>query len=45
MNIDSFIFHGKTENINKEVAEDIGTRFDTSSFELDTSLPKRKYKK
>ena len=41
MDTDSFIVHVKTEDI----AEDVETRFDTSNFELDRPLPKRKNKK
>ena len=29
MNIDSFIVHVKTEDIYKDIAEDVETRFDT----------------
>ena len=45
MDTDSFIAHVKTENIYKEIAEDVETRFDTSNFELDRPLPKGKNKK
>ena len=41
----SFIAHVKTDDIYKDTAEDVETRFDTSSFELDRPLPKRKKKK
>ena len=33
------------EDIYKDVGKDIETRFDTSNFELDRLLPKRKIKK
>ena len=33
MDTDSFIVHVKTDDVYKEIAEDVGTRFDTSSFE------------
>ena len=33
MDTDSFIVHVKTNDVYKEIAEDVGTRFDTSSFE------------
>ena len=42
MDTDSFIVHVKTEDICKDIAEDVETRFDTSNFELDISLPKGK---
>ena len=45
MDTDSFIAHVKTDDIYKDTAEDVETRFDTSSFELDRPLPKRKKKK
>ena len=35
----------KNEDIYKDIVEDVETRFDTSSYELDTPLPKRKNKK
>ena len=34
MHTDSFIVHVKTEDIYKDIAEDVETRFDTSNFEL-----------
>ena len=34
MNKDSFIVHVKTEDINKDIAEDVKTRFDVSNYEL-----------
>ena len=42
MDTDSFIVYVKTENIYKDIEEDVETRFDTSNFELDRPLPKRK---
>ena len=42
---DSFIVYIKTDYIYKDIAEDIGTRFDTSNCELDIPLPKGKNKK
>ena len=42
---DSFIVHVKTDVIYKDFAEDVETRFDTSNFEIDRPLPKRKKKK
>ena len=35
----------KADDIYKDIAEDIETRFDTSNYELDKSLPKGKTKK
>ena len=40
----SFIAHVKTDDIYKDIVEDVETRFDTSDFEIDT-LPKGKNKK
>ena len=34
----SFIIHIKTEDIYKDIAEDVETRFDTSSYEVDRPL-------
>ena len=45
MDTDSFIVYIKTDDIYKDIAEDVETRFDTSNYELDRPLPKRKYKK
>ena len=45
MDTGSFIAHVKKDDIYKDTAEDVETRFDTSSFELDRPLPKRKKKK
>ena len=38
MNTDSFILYIETNDIHKEIAEDVETRFDTSSYELDSPL-------
>ena len=35
----------KTEDIYKDIVEDVETRFDTSNFEIDRPLPKEKNKK
>ena len=40
MNTDSFIVYVKTDDIYKDIAEDVETRFDTSNFEIDRPLPK-----
>ena len=45
MDTDSFIVYIKTNDIYKEIFEDIKTRLDTSNYELDKPLPKRKPKK
>ena len=45
MDTESFIVYIKTDDIYKDIAEDIETRFDTSKCELDTPLPKAKNKK
>ena len=34
MDTDSFIVHVKTDDIYKDIAEDVETRFDTSNFKL-----------
>ena len=36
----SFIVYIKTDDIYKDIAEDVETRFDTSNYELDRPLPK-----
>ena len=45
MNRHSFIVLVKTDDIYKDIAEDVETRFDTSNFEIDRPLPKGKNKK
>ena len=45
MNILCFIVYMKTDDIYKDIAEDVGTRFDTSSYELDIPLKNIKNKK
>ena len=39
MDTDSFIAHIKTDDIYKDIAEDVKTRFDTSNFGLYRLLP------
>ena len=39
---DSFIVFIKTDDINKDIAKDLETRFNTSNYELDRPLPKGK---
>ena len=45
MDTKSFIVHVKRNDIYKDIAEDVETRFDTSNFELDRSFPKGRNKK
>ena len=45
MDTDSFIGYIKTDDIYKDIAEDVETRFDTSNYELERLLPKGKNKK
>ena len=45
MDTDSFIVYIKTDNFYKNIAEDVETRSDTSSYELDRPLLKGKSKK
>ena len=42
MGTGSFIVHVKTDDIYKDIAEDVEARFDTSNYELDGPLPKGK---
>ena len=41
----SFIVYIKANDIYKDIAEDVETRFDTQNYELDRALPKGKNKK
>ena len=45
MDADSFIVYIKTDDIYKNILEDIETRFDTSNYELGRPFPKGKNKK
>ena len=45
MDTGSFIVCMKTEDIYSVIAKYVKTRFDTSNYELDRPLPKRKNKK
>ena len=45
MDTDSFIVYVKTDDMYKDNAEDVETRFDTSNYELDKPLLKGKKKK
>ena len=42
MDTDNFIFYVKTDDIYKDIAKNVETRFDTSNFEIDRPLPKGK---
>ena len=39
MDTDSFIVHTKTDDICKDISEDLASRVDTSSYELDRPVP------
>ena len=45
MGTDSFIAHIKTEDIYKDILEDVETRFDTSNYNVNRPLPMGKNKK
>ena len=45
MDTDSFIVHVKTDDIYKDIAEDVEKRFGTSNFKRDRTLPKGKNEK
>ena len=42
MDTDSFIVYIKTDDIYKDISEDVETRFDTSNYQLDIPFTKRK---
>ena len=42
MDTNSSIVQVKTNDIYKDIAEDVERRFDTSNFDIDISLPKGK---
>ena len=42
INAENFIVHAKTDDIYKDIAKDVQTRFDTSNYEKDRPLPKGK---
>ena len=42
--IESFVLNINTDDIFKDIAENIETRFDTSNYELHRSLPKENTK-
>ena len=39
MDTDRYIVHVKTDDIHKDIAENVETRFHTSNFEIDRPLP------
>ena len=43
MDTDSFIVHAKIDDIYKDIAKDVETRFDNSNFQLDRPLTKEKH--
>ena len=45
MDTDSFVMNIKTEDLYKDIANDVEKRFDTSNYEVDTTLPTGKNKK
>ena len=45
MDTDSLILYIKTDDVYKDIAEDVETRFDTSNYELERPLPTEKNKK
>ena len=45
INTDSFIVYRKTENIYSDIAKDVKTGFDASTYELDRPLSEEKIKK
>ena len=42
MDADSFNVYIKTDDVYKDIGEDVEARFDTSNYELDRPLPKEK---
>ena len=45
MDTDSFIVYIKIDDISKDIAEDVETRFDTSNYELECNLSDRPLRK
>ena len=45
MDTDSFIMHLKTEDFDKDIADDVEKMFDTSNYEVNRPLPIGKNKK
>ena len=44
MDTNSFIIHIKTEEVYKDIADDVEKRFDTSNYEINRPLPRGKTK-
>ena len=44
MDTDSFIVHVKTDDIYKDIAENVETKYGASNFELESPLPKGRNK-
>ena len=44
MDTDSFIVYIKVDDVYRDVAQDVETRFDTPNYDLDRLLPKGKKK-
>ena len=44
MDTDSFIVFRRTDDVYKDIAEDVETRFDISNYRLERTLPKGKNK-
>ena len=44
LDIDSFIVYVEADDIYKDIAEDVETKFDTSNFEIDKPSSKEKTK-
>ena len=42
MDADSFIVYTKTDDIYRDIAKNVETRFDTSNYELERPLPEKK---
>ena len=45
MDTESFIVHVRRDDIYKDIAEDVKTKFDTSNYEINRPLPMGKNKK
>ena len=45
MDIDRFIVHIKSGHVYEDIAENVETSFDTSSYELERPIPKENSKK
>ena len=45
LDTDSFIMHVETEDFYRDIADDVGKRFDASNYEVNSPLPTGKNKK